>query len=62
MQKFTSVTEEKLVFMKKIAIYQRGGESALISQFTADLHAFPKPNVGAFSIAILLVISLEVHK
>lgn len=48
--------------MKKIDIYQTGVESALISQFTARLHAFPKQNVGPFSSAILLIISLEVHK
>lgn len=62
MQKFTSVTEEKWFLMKKIDIYQTGVESALISQFTARLHAFPKQNVGPFSSAILLIISLEVHK
>lgn len=61
MQNFTSITEEKLFLTRTIDIYQTGGESALIYQFTAELHAFPKPNLGPSS-STILIISLEVHK
>lgn len=62
MQKFTWVTKWKLFLLKKIAIWQTGGDWTLIPQFPAHLHTHPEPHLGPFSWAIVLRISLDSPK